>query len=1001
MKLQYFIPILFIVLCSKAAAQPTRYWQQRVDTRIEVRLDDKRHFLHAFIEMDYYNNSPDTLHFIYFHVYPNAYSNDRTAYNRQSVENRNTRFYFSKEAEKGFIDSLNFTVSSALATEEKANIVYTRNDDVIKVMLPEPLAPGAKITLNTPFRVKIPKCFSRMGYQKDAYQISQWFPKPAVYDAKGWHAMPYLDQGEFYSEFGSYDVSITLPKRYVVMATGNLTTEFENDWLDSLAALPAPIIDTIKLTKVEPNTAAESSHQSVDENNLKTLRFKEDNIHDFAWFANANWVVRKDTIFIPEANHTVTAYSCYTPKSQKGWQSSIEAVKKAIRGYSAAVGAYPYSTVKVVEGDLSAGGGMEYPTVTVISPSSDTNTISTTIVHEVGHNWFYGILGSNERDHPWMDESLNSFYEIRIAPTPNFLGKFSKVNDMYLMYAALGAMHKLMPGNAAAIDFPDVNYGIDVYGKMAYYIKWLEAYMGKDTFEMAMKNYYKTWQYKHPQPEDFSAVFQQHTTKNLDWFFNEAMAQSRGVDFAIGKVTSSGVKVKNKTGLKVPVQIFYSNGTDSGSVWSEPFTGTKVLPLPAGKYNIVKVADAVPDYNFTNNAKRTPFSVRSFGGLNTESKTKTWIAPAIGYNHYNGFMAGLLWHNITIPSNKFQFALAPMYAFGSKNLAGTGFVSYSQYLNQGFLHSIDYLIEAKSFALGKSNFNIDHYLHTRFVKVAPEVVFNFRKPYYRSNVERSLSVKAYWIREGSFDYQQDSTDLKYKPAIGKNFDNFYAKATYNYRNKSTFNPFAYKFEGQVGQQFAKLSAEFNARVDYHQKNKSLYVRAYLGKFFDLGDNIYDAYRYRLATTHSGWNDYLYDETYGGRNVQQGFWSQQIAMREGGFKINTLQYSNQLGLSDNMLFALNLKSDLPYTRLPIRVYADIATFSGAKRANPSAAALVYSAGLEVYISNYVSVYLPLLNSKDYAEYTKSVYPMHRFLRSIAFTINLDNLRWHRLPEQVLQ
>lgn len=982
------------------------YWQQRVDNTIAVTLDDIHQVLRGHISIGYYNQSPDTLKFIYFHLYPNAYRTDRSAYERQAVENKNTDHYFSEEKDRGYIDSLKFMVITDEGSEASAGIVATKDDDIIRVILPQPLLPGAHVKLETPFKVKVPQVFSRMGHKGQSYQISQWFPKPAVYDAKGWHAMPYLDQGEFYSEFGNYHVEISLPENYIVMGTGNILEASENVWLDSLSKLSLPQAKPIGFAKDTTHIAS-----SVV---FKTITFEEQNVHDFAWFADKKWIVRKDTIAVPGSDNIVTAYSCFLPKDLYGWKNNMDNIKTTIRGYSSRIGAYPYKTVKVVEGALSAGGGMEYPTVTVIAASNNANEVKVATVHEVGHNWFYGMLGSNERSYPWMDEGINSFYEHKFASVKPSLPGLPK-DDNYLVYAMLGSTHDLVPADTAAAVMPDINYGGDIYGKFSYLLAWLEDYMGSDTFEVAMKDYFQQWQYKHPQPEDFRNIMQKHSTKNLDWFFDGVMKSTKPVDFKIKGVSTdnkgnTAITIANLSGVNAPVKynLVSKKIADNQSVvslWTTPFVGTQTFTVSDetlhGGVVQAQIDEVVPDVNLPNSNWHTKLKIKPFLGFNLDTVRKLWLSPAIGYNYYDGFMAGLLVHNLSIPQKKFQFAVAPLYAFGSGTFVGTGFVNYTKYYDAGALHDLQFQIQGKTFSNNKTHVNIPDDIYTRFIKVAPELIFTFRKPYWRSSVDRTLSVKAYWIREAQFDFTQNPVDSLYYPSVGASVDNFYGKVQYRYTNSRTFNPYGYKLEGQIGKEFAKLSAEANIKIDYFQKNKALHVRAYAGKFFNLADNDYDASRYRLANTYSGQNDYLYDETYFGRNQQTGLWSQQISMKEGGFKVNTLQYASQLGLSDDWLLALNLKTDIPYLNLPIRIFADIGTFSDAKLQNPSGASVLFDAGLEFYVSDYLNVYFPILLSKDFKDYTNSVYTDKKFMRTITFSLNIGNINWTKMPRKILE
>ena len=211
--------LLFIVIWCNELLQiiaQQAYWQQRVDYKINVSLDDKTKTLTGDETIQYTNNSPDTLYYIPFHIWANAYKNDKTAYSEQLVRQGNTAFYFSGEEQRGYINQLLFKVNDIAAN----TIADSVNIDIIKLILPQPLAPGQTIVITTPFHEKLPYNFSRGGYEGETFQVTQWYPKPAVYDSKGWHPMPYLDQGEFYSEFGDFDVTITVPQNYTVAASG-------------------------------------------------------------------------------------------------------------------------------------------------------------------------------------------------------------------------------------------------------------------------------------------------------------------------------------------------------------------------------------------------------------------------------------------------------------------------------------------------------------------------------------------------------------------------------------------------------------------------------------------------------------------------------------------------------------------------------------------------------------------------------------------------------------
>src|SRR6218665_2433604 len=219
--LKKLLLIFFVFIFKNCFSQNSPYWQQKVDITIDATLNDFMNTLAGNIKMVYSNHSPDTLHFIWIHVWPNAYKNDRTAFSDQLLENGSTKFYFSSEENRGYINRLAFKVNDVSAEAED----HPQHQDIVKLLLPTPLAPGDSAHITTPFHVKLPYHFSRSGFVGQSFMITQWYPKPAVYDRKGWHEMPYLDQGEFYSEFGSFDVQVTVPVSYKVAATGKKLNE--------------------------------------------------------------------------------------------------------------------------------------------------------------------------------------------------------------------------------------------------------------------------------------------------------------------------------------------------------------------------------------------------------------------------------------------------------------------------------------------------------------------------------------------------------------------------------------------------------------------------------------------------------------------------------------------------------------------------------------------------------------------------------------------------------
>jgi hypothetical protein len=514
--------IWMIAVLPQIALSQADYWQQEVRYNIQVALNDKQHSLKGDLSVEYINHSPDTLRYIWFHLWPNAYKNMNTALAKQLAAD-NKQQGANKIIEKkpvinetGFIDSLRFTINGQTATTEND----TTNIDMIKLVLAQPLLPGKQVTIATPFYVKLPNYYSRSGYNGQQFMVCQWYPKPAVYDRTGWHAFPYLDQGEFYSEYGSFTVNITVPAEYVVGATGTLQT--------------LPELGKYKQIGLQNNRNEKVVlYKTTTPGKLKTLKYFGERIHDFAWFAGKDYVIRYDTLQLAERD-TVDVFSYGQTAGNKTWKNSTSYIKDAVRHYSKWIGRYPYPVVQAVEGPKNlSSGGMEYPMITLItSPNAKEEEMDAVITHEVGHNWFYGILGNNERDHPWMDEGLNTYFQFRYEAEkyrtnslfgpmiPKDVKELSEAEFQARIYQVLSSIPADKPINTGSTGFTNKDdYGIVIYVKTAVWMYILENYLGRDVLDKALQSYFTKWQFKHPQPEDFKKELEEVSGKNLDQYF--------------------------------------------------------------------------------------------------------------------------------------------------------------------------------------------------------------------------------------------------------------------------------------------------------------------------------------------------------------------------------------------------------------------------------------------------------------------------------------------------
>lgn len=715
------------------------YFQQEVQYTISVSLDDSLHTLTAHEKLIYKNNSPDTLDFIWFHLWPNAYKNDSTAFAKQAIRIESSQdFLDADEEERGFIDSLDFSVDG-----EKVNWDYHPDwIDVVKLDLNRPLLPGKTIAIETPFFVKLPHVFSRLGHTGQHYEITQWYPKPAVYDHKGWHPMPYLNMGEFYSEFGTFDVFITLPKKYRIMATGDLVDgEAELAWLDSLAAEGDSLHalskkDFKKKLKLLKKAAQKDGESDTTDVELKTLHFHQENVHDFAWFADKNWIVRKGKLYLSDSTRQVTLWSFYLSKNAKMWEHSIEYLHDSGFWYSEFYGVYPYNHITAVDGDLSAGGGMEYPNITVISSMPSKDVLEMVIMHEVGHNWFYGILGSNERDHTWMDEGLNEYTNIRYWQKKyadrkeqfvlqdfiqNKLGigknlSFSWFN--YMQYAGGAKSKDAQPLNLSADEYWGSSYG-QHYAKTAVYMRYLQHYLGEAKMNEIMRDFYEVWKFRHPYPEDLETSFNKYSGENLDWFFDNVFETINYIDYA---VTHSGglYFLENLGTFTCPVEVVYYNaqGNEIFREWVKDVNGLQELDRPMGTASVKIDPDQhMPDIVRTNNATKRGVTFHFvFDRPSYDNRDISLVPWLFSYNYYNGFTPGISIYSGFIPGSG-DLGIGAMVLYDLNNQKPVGGISIMKGLYLDPFHSSSVGINLSRME-GRSGLRLDFSgrIKERFVK---------------------------------------------------------------------------------------------------------------------------------------------------------------------------------------------------------------------------------------------------------------------------------------------
>lgn len=1005
---------LWLALLPAPRAQ-SPYFQQEVNYRIEVSLDDSLHTLAGDIAFEYHNNSPDTLAEIWVHLWPNAYKHTRTAFCRQKLRNKNAKFYFAPDEKRGRIENLAFAVNNRSATWQ----YHPEHPDIARVALPVLLPPGRSVVISTPFKVKIPASFSRLGHVGQSYQITQWYPKPAVYDRRGWHPMPYLDAGEFYSEFGRFEVAITLPANYVTGATGVLQNESERLFLQKKENETRALI--LQKGINDPADPFPPSDPA-----LKTIYFVADSVHDFAWFADKRFLVLSDTARLSNGK-AIPCVAMFTRSEAELWRQGAFYIRRAVEFYSQHVGPYPWPHATAVHSALSAGGGMEYPMITVIGSGGSPEALDEVITHEVGHNWFYGILASNEREHAWMDEGLNTYYEFRYMdtyypqgsrrkPLPDIVFSEKKLGSLERMAALLIARERGLPPDTHADRFGELTYGIQSYMKPALCLRWLEKSAGTARFDAAMQRYFSVWRMRHPYPEDLLNAWKE-TGLQADWFL-EAMRTVKQADYALRGARARGageawdLRVRRRGALAAPVLIqALRGGQIVASQWYEP-PGAKrnfsvVFPPVDAEAFVVDAEGATLDLYPAGNHRRVgglfpglrPLRIKGFAPFGRLRENTLGALPWLGWNDYDKFMLGALFYNPPLPTPRFQYFIAPGFGFGSGKPIGLADLRYNTYPG-GPLRQMTLGVSAKRF-----HFDDNEQLAYRrqFARISPQVELFWRN---------ASSARTQRTRYRALYVSRDVARIRDDNFAGlEPLSQWIHELSHRIADEALPNPYVVNLalEGQAyrdaldrRQSYLRLSVEGRQHFYYSPKRK-VTARAFVGYFLlntrrDAGTVSNDLARSSFALNPQGFNDYRFDQVFLGRSANEGLLSRQVSQTEGGFK-NAFgaPYAGIVGNSNNFIAALNLKADLPRRLplgIPLKPWFDIGYFDDATplgQGRPLREQLLWSGGLMLEVAEGAfELYFPLINAPALQDVYRA-YGGGNYWRRITWSFRLNRNR----------
>ena len=647
------------LLATPSFAQSAADWQQRVHYTIDVDVDVETNVMEGRQRLVYQNNSPDTLRVVFFHLYFNAFQPNSMMAERNRVLPDPDRRIVPRIWE---LDPDEIGYHRITRMEQNGNSLrFEINDTIMRVYLRDPILPNSQSEFEIEFLSQIPLQTRRSGRDNREgvdYSMSQWYPKIAGYDERGWHADPYVGR-EFYAPFGSFDVTITMPENYVLGATGTLRNAEE------VGHGYASNRDSLNLRFYSPRRKL-------------TWQFSADNVHDFAWVADPDFIherflASETSTSLAETNPDLEFHLLYLPDVATIWTPMKTWVPEIIEHHSNLIGPYAWPQFTVAQ---AGDGAMEYPMINFVTGRRTPNSLFSSTSHEAAHEWFYGMLGSNESDYSWMDEGFTSY-----ATSQSFARIIRKAEPSHTSATQSVVVSQLMKYDDrlnTPADWFHQNRGFSTAsyrgGEM---VLDMLGYVISDSLRDAfIKNYYSEFLFRHPDPFDVERVAEQTSGLILDWYFEQFTNSRRTLDLSVAKLKRrragalwrSELVIRNAGDAIVPVDVRFDLADGQTQYVTIPLSimeGNKPVPdswkiAPAwrwteSEYTLVVELPAkpiaatidpeqrTPDVNRLNNSNRFPVDVSFLRPIEpTWSTFSVTARPVVSYAHDFGFGAGLL-----------------------------------------------------------------------------------------------------------------------------------------------------------------------------------------------------------------------------------------------------------------------------------------------------------------------------------------------------------------------
>ncbi|WP_459210217.1 M1 family metallopeptidase [Aquimarina rhabdastrellae] len=573
-----FLLIISLIGAQLVSAQNnTSYWQQKVDYTMDIDMDVKTYQYKGNQELVYTNNSPDTLHQVFYHLFFNAFQpNSEMDIRSRSIADPDPRV--KDRISKLSPDEIGYIKVSSLKQNGKT-LKYHTEGTVLEVQLNKPILPGEQVTFKMKFDGQVPQQIRRSGRNNKegvALSMTQWYPKIAEYDFEGWHADPYIGR-EFHGVWGNFDVTINIDKNYILGGSGYLQNPNEIGYGYETEG-----------TKVKRKGKKLSWH------------FIAPNVHDFTWAADPEYL--HDTIQVPNGPTLHFLYK-NTPEIIENWKKLQPKSVELIQYFSKHIGPYPYKQYSVIQG---GDGGMEYAMCTLITGHRSFGSLVGVTSHEMAHAWFQHILATNESKHEWMDEGFTSYIsnkamsKVMQSKNPN-AGAFKS-------YVRLATSGIEQPQSTHADRYArNGAYGAAAYSKGQVFLAQLGYIIGEENLAKTLKRYYQEWKFKHPTPNDFKRIAEKVSQLQLDWYLTDWTQTTNVIDYEITSVETinddTTITLQRNGLMPMPIDLLieYTDGTkELYYIPLRMMRGEKPSDSKNTKRTILKDWDwAHPEYSFS------------------------------------------------------------------------------------------------------------------------------------------------------------------------------------------------------------------------------------------------------------------------------------------------------------------------------------------------------------------------------------------------------------------